>query len=87
MIVGTDSGIGFCTFEHYADGLIVLSDAGYTVREIIAGATDVATEVTGLGKLAPGLEADLAASEGNPSEDVRRLESRCMLWRGGGSMF
>ena len=25
MIVGTDSGIGFCPFERYADGLIVLS--------------------------------------------------------------
>jgi imidazolonepropionase-like amidohydrolase len=75
MIVGTDSGIGFCSFEHYADGLIVLSNAGYTVREIIAGAIDVAAEVTGLvnvmGRLVPGLEADLAAFEGNPLEDVR----------------
>jgi hypothetical protein len=53
----------------------VLSDAGYTVREIIVGATDVAAEVTRLGnltgKLVPGLEADLAAFEGNPLEDVR----------------
>jgi cytosine/adenosine deaminase-related metal-dependent hydrolase len=75
MIVGTDSGIGFCPFERYADGLIVLTDAGYTVREIVAGATDVAAKVTGLGnvtgRLAPGLEADLAAFEGNPLQNVR----------------
>jgi imidazolonepropionase-like amidohydrolase len=77
MIVGTDSGIDFCTFERYTDGLIVLSDAGCTTREIIAGATDVAAEVTGLGnvtgRLVTGLEADLAAFEGNPLQDVRNF--------------
>jgi imidazolonepropionase-like amidohydrolase len=75
MIVGTGSGIGFCPFERYANGLVVLSNAGYTTREIIAGATDVAAEVTGLGNvtgmLVPGLKADLAAFEGNPLRDVR----------------
>lgn len=34
-------GIGLCRFERYADGLLVLQEAGYTAREIIAGATDV----------------------------------------------
>jgi hypothetical protein len=34
-------GIGLCRFERYADGLFVMQEAGYTVREIIQGATDV----------------------------------------------
>lgn len=74
MIVGTDAGIGLCSFERYADGLTVLRDAGYTPREIIAGATDVAAEVCGLddvtGRIAPGFDADLAAFEGNPFDGV-----------------
>ena len=87
MIIGTDSGIGFCPFERYADGPIVLSDAGYTTLEIIAGATDVAAEVTGLGnvtgKLVPGLEADLAAFEGNPLLDMRAFgKPVCVMARG-----
>lgn len=63
--------------KRYAYGLIILSDAGYTTREIIAGATDVAPEVTGLGKvtgrLLPGLEADLATFAGSPLEDIKAV--------------
>lgn len=74
MVVGTDAGIGLCHFERYADGLLVLLDAGYTPREIIASATDVAADVCGItditGKLHPGLEADVVAFEGNPLEDI-----------------
>lgn len=74
MIVGTDAGIPLCHFERYADGLTVLADAGYTNREIIAGATDIAAQVCGLseetGKLLPGMAADLVAFEGNPLEDI-----------------
>lgn len=74
IFMGTDSGIGHCRFERYADGLTVLADAGYTPRELIAAATDVAAEVCGLagetGKLEPGLAADLVAFAGNPLEDL-----------------
>ena len=69
MIVGTDAGIPLCRFERYYDGLTVLSDAGYTVREIIASATSLAASVCGLeketGRIAPGLAADLVAFEGD----------------------
>ncbi|KAJ3455923.1 hypothetical protein MRS44_017405 [Fusarium solani] len=75
IMVGTDAGIGFCPFERYADGLTVLADAGYTPREIIAAATDIAAKECGLseetGKLKPGYAADLAAFSGNPLEDIR----------------
>ncbi|CAI6068537.1 unnamed protein product [Clonostachys chloroleuca] len=74
IFMGTDSGIGLCRFERYADGLTVMADAGYTNRELIAAATDVAAEVCGLagetGKLEPGLAADLVAFAGNPLEDL-----------------
>ncbi|KAJ4203430.1 hypothetical protein NW759_015182 [Fusarium solani] len=75
IFMGTDSGIGLCRFERYADGLTVLAEAGYTVRELIAAATDVAAEVCGLegetGKLEPGLAADLVAFAGYPLEDLQ----------------
>jgi imidazolonepropionase-like amidohydrolase len=78
FIVGTDAGVGFCPFERYADGLQVLGDAGYTNREIIAGATDVAAQVCGLahvtGKLETGMDADLAAFKGNVLEDLKAFE-------------
>ena len=74
MIVGTDAGIPLCHFERYADGLTVLADAGYTNREIIASATDIAASVCGLssetGKLHSGMAADLVGFEGNPLEDI-----------------
>jgi cytosine/adenosine deaminase-related metal-dependent hydrolase len=74
IIVGTDAGIPLCHFERYADGLTVLADAGYTPREIIASATDIAAGVCGLsdetGKLHPGFAADLVAFKGNPLKDI-----------------
>lgn len=66
--------IGLCPFERYADGLSVLLEAGYTLREIIASATDRASEVCGLssvtGKLLPGYSADVVAFAGNPLESI-----------------
>ncbi|KAH7875171.1 hypothetical protein F5879DRAFT_1032987 [Lentinula edodes] len=74
IIVGTDNGIALCPFERYADGLLVLAEAGFTCREIIAAATDIAAEACGLsnvtGKLLPGMAADIVAFEGNPLHDV-----------------
>ncbi len=87
IIMGTDSGIGLCRFERYADGLTVLADAGYTTRELIAAATDVAAEVCGLasetGKLETGLAADMVAFAGNPLEDLNAFfEPRFVMARG-----
>jgi imidazolonepropionase-like amidohydrolase len=87
LIVGTDAGIGFCPFERYADGLTVLADAGYSPREIIAGATVVAAEACGLsgetGKLDSGFAADLAAFAGNPLKDIKAFsEPKFVMARG-----
>lgn len=74
-IIGTDAGIRLCHFERYADGLAVMVDAGYTNRQIIHSATAGAAFECGLqgitGKLLPGMDADLAAFEGNPLEDIK----------------
>lgn len=74
LVAGTDSGIGLCRFERYADGLGVLVDAGFTLKEIAYIATESAARACGLenetGKLAPGLAADLAAFEGNPLANI-----------------
>ncbi|KAG7090068.1 hypothetical protein E1B28_011685 [Marasmius oreades] len=87
MVVGTDNGIGLCNFERYADGLSVLMDAGYTLREIIASATYKAAEVCRIdhetGRLKPGMTADLAAFEGNPLDNVQAFfKPRFVMARG-----
>ncbi|KAK1232524.1 hypothetical protein PQX77_004332 [Marasmius sp. AFHP31] len=79
--------IGLCNFERYADGLSVLTEAGYTLREIIASSTSTAAEVCGLahetGKLLPGMAADLAAFEGNPLENIQAFfKPRFVMARG-----
>lgn len=74
LIAGTDSGIGLCRFERYADGLEALADAGYTPAEVAVMATESAAEACRLsdetGRLMPGLSADIAAFEGNPLADI-----------------
>ena len=45
-IIGTDAGIGLCHFERYADGLVVMQEAGYTLRQIIHSATSVRMQHT-----------------------------------------
>ncbi|KAL3475448.1 hypothetical protein BJX99DRAFT_259395 [Aspergillus californicus] len=74
LLVGTDAGIPLCPFERYSDGLLVLGDAGYTSRQIIAGATENAAAACGLanvtGILEAGFAADLVAFAGNPLEDL-----------------
>ncbi|KAE9401355.1 hypothetical protein BT96DRAFT_880512 [Gymnopus androsaceus JB14] len=92
MVVGTDNGIGLCPFERYADGLFVLLEAGYTLREIIASATDRASQVCGLssvtGKLLPGMCADIVAFAGNPLESVEAfLNPRFVMVMGHGQSF
>lgn len=74
---------GLCRFERYADGLGVLVEAGYTLREVIASATDKASQVCGLasvtGKLFPGMCADIVAFAGNPLESVESFSNPCFV--------
>jgi len=73
---GTDAGV----FDHgrNAGELQLMVDAGLTAREAIASATTVAAETLDMeneiGRIAVGYSADLIALDGNPLDDVRRLE-------------
>jgi len=73
---GTDAGV----FEHgrNAGEFALLVKAGLTPREALASATTVAARLLSMedqiGRIAPGLSADMIAVDGDPLSDVRTLE-------------
>jgi imidazolonepropionase-like amidohydrolase len=73
---GTDAGV----FDHgrNAEELQLMVEAGLTAREAIASATTIAAQTLDMeneiGKIAVGYSADLIAIDGNPLDDVRKLE-------------
>ncbi|MBL8650038.1 MAG: amidohydrolase family protein [Sphingopyxis sp.] len=73
---GTDAGV----FEHGRNGgeFALLVANGLTPREALASATTVAAKVLSLdgeiGRIAPGMSADMIAVSGDPLTDVRILE-------------
>jgi len=73
---GTDAGV----FEHGLNGgeFALLVANGLTPREALASATTVAAKALSMeseiGRIAPGMSADLIAVSGDPLTDVRVLE-------------
>lgn len=73
---GTDAGV----FEHGRNGseFALLVQAGLTPREAVASATTVAARALSMeqdiGRIAPGLSADMIAVTGDPLRDVTSLE-------------
>lgn len=73
---GTDSGV----YEHgrNAEEFAMLVEAGMTPKEALVSATITAADVVGLGaeigRIAPGMSADLIAFDGDPYADVTVLE-------------
>lgn len=73
---GTDAGV----FEHGRNGgeFALLVKAGLTSREALAAATTVAAKALSMeseiGRLAPGMSADMVAVSGDPLADVTALE-------------
>ena len=81
---GTDAGV----FPHgeNARQFAMNVETGQSPIEAIRGATSVAAEVLGTpdrGRIAEGLLADLIAVDGNPLEDVSRLEDVRFVMKGG----
>ncbi|HMN53440.1 MAG TPA: amidohydrolase family protein, partial [Sphingopyxis sp.] len=74
---GTDAGV----FEHgrNAGEFALLVKYGLTPREALASATTVAAQLLSMedeiGRIAPGLSADMIAVDGDPLTDVRTLET------------
>ena len=84
IVFGTDAGV----YPHgeNAKQFALNVQNGQSPIEAIRGATSVAAEVLGTpdrGRIAEGLLADLIAVDGNPLEDVSRLEAVQFVMKGG----
>ncbi len=75
LAAGTDMGLPTTTPETYADGLEVMAVAGVPLVDVFAAATTVAARAIGraeeVGRIAPGMAADLVALDGDPLRDVQ----------------
>jgi imidazolonepropionase-like amidohydrolase len=88
LVSGADSGIGAAKRHGVLpESVIALVSAGLTAREALASATGAAAVAIGLqgriGRLAPGLDADLIAVAGDPLADVTAVRDvRLVVSRG-----
>jgi imidazolonepropionase-like amidohydrolase len=86
VIYGTDAvpgGIG----KNYEDFIYHVKDGGQPPMDAIISATSRAAESMNLGTLigtiAPGFEADLVATEGNPVDDIANVRKVVFVMKGG----
>ena len=77
IVFGTDAGV-FAHGRNAEEFRLMVELVGMSPAEAIASATTGAARLLGMenevGRIAPGLSADIIAVEGDPLEDVRRLE-------------
>jgi len=86
IVMGTDAGAG--AHGRNADEIIGrVRDGGQRPMEAISGATSLAAAALGLasriGAIAPGLEADLVAVDGDPLTDITALSRVVFVMKGG----
>jgi imidazolonepropionase-like amidohydrolase len=86
LLMGTDATAG--AHGRNAEEIIYrIEKAGQKPMDAIAGATSLAAESLGLqdkvGTIAPGMEADLIAVEGNPLSDATALRRVAFVMKGG----
>jgi imidazolonepropionase-like amidohydrolase len=84
VLFGTDLGaVDYDPGEEYA----LMAEAGMSFHQILASLTTTPAERFGessrLGRIAPGLEADLVVFEGEPPENVRSLTAVKYTFRAG----
>lgn len=83
IVTGTDAGIDNAPHFAYAAGLEVLEAVGMPREEVLHAATVVAAESMGLedeiGRLHPGLSADLIAVDGDPADDLTCLRRPALI--------
>ena len=77
VVFGTDAGV-FAHGRNAEEFAMMVELVGMTPAEAIASATTAAARLLGLeneiGRIAPGMSADLIAVAGDPLRDVRQLE-------------
>jgi len=86
LLMGTDATAG--AHGRNAEEIIYrIEKAGQKPMAAIAGATSLAAESLGLGEkvgsIAPGMEADIVAVEGNPLSDASALRRIAFVMKGG----
>jgi imidazolonepropionase-like amidohydrolase len=86
LLMGTDATAG--AHGRNAEEIIYrIEKAGQKPLEAIAGATSLAAESLGLGEevgtIAPGMQADIIAVEGNPLSDATALRRIAFVMKGG----
>jgi imidazolonepropionase-like amidohydrolase len=85
MLFGTDAGV----YPHGRNALqfAKMVEWGMTPMEAIQAATNNAAEAldrsADVGAIAPGRYADLIAVDGDPLQDIRRLETVAVVMKGG----
>lgn len=85
LVFGTDAVAG--AHGRNVEELIVRAQQGVPAADVIISATSRAAESMGLqgeiGAIAPGLEADLIAVDGDPTEDITALRRVVFVMKGG----
>jgi imidazolonepropionase-like amidohydrolase len=86
LLMGTDATAG-AHGRNAEEILYRIEKAGQKPMDAIAGATSLAAESLGLqdevGAIAPGMEADIIAVEGNPLSDATALRRIAFVMKGG----
>lgn len=86
VIFGNDVGAGIDDFVS-SDEYVLMAEAGMTFRQILASLTTAPAERFGdsdrLGRIAPGLTADIVVLNGDPVQDIRAFAAVRYTIRGG----
>ena len=86
IVMGTDAGAG-AHGQNAREIVYRVQQAGQPAMDAIIGATSLAADSLGLkdriGSVAPGLEADLIAVDGDPLEDITALQRVVFVMKGG----
>ena len=87
VVPGTDSGVASIAFGHLDYDLQLLVRAGFTPGEALVSATRLSAEAIGMGSeigtVEPGKVADLAAFDGDPTEDVGAFSRMAAVFQAG----
>ena len=87
ILAGTDAGSpGTAHGASLHDALVLLVEAGLSPVDALAAATAAparAFRLEGIGRIAPGMRADLVLVDGDPTRDVRATRAIRAIWKGG----
>jgi imidazolonepropionase-like amidohydrolase len=91
IVPGTDSGVFNLAFGHLDYDLQLLVRVGFTPAEAFLAATRISAEAIGMadeiGTIEPGRVADLAAFDGDPTEDVSAFSRVVAVFQAGTRIY